>query len=223
MWRRNIRYFVVSDFRFGLASNFDIVYRVAAAADRERCKTVVLLGNILTPFVVPEAIPDSKTWHTLFAQGRYLRTLTRQATVWWIPGATDAFMARKTLRKAAQPVRVAKSSTLMLPLEGLPNLLLTTEHPQPHAMPGPWPVNSLLRMLSKVTHDPDVDEATGAARLRQRARTAAEDVPLVAFVHAARFPYAGRFDDLWSCGQVGPNHAIVVQPDGLPDCRIVRV
>ena len=218
-----MRYLVTSDWRLGLDSDPAIVYRVMAAADRERCRTVVLLGDILTRFVTPDAIPDSKTWRTLFAPGRHLSALARNFTCWWIPGECDSFMARRMFRKLAQPIRVTKSRTLFLPTEGLPNLLLTTERPQPNATPGPWGVRHILRWLGARDSDLDVAEATGAARLRARARGAAEDVPLTCFVHAARFPYAGQFDDLWSAGQVGPKHAVVVEPEGRGGVWIVKV
>jgi hypothetical protein len=218
-----MRYLVASDFRFGLSSDLDPIYAVAAAAERERCSTVILLGDVLTEFVVAGAIPQSRTWQSLFAPGRYLNHLTRRLTCWWVPGSEDAFIARRTFRKLAQPVRVAKSRNLLLPTEGLPNILFTTERPQPNAQPGPWGVRHALRWLAKADPDLDVSEAVGAARLRQRARLAAQNVPLVAFVHAARHPYAGQHDDMWCAGQVGPRHAIVVEPDGRATCQIVKL
>ena len=219
-----MRYLVVSDFAFGLTSDLYPIYRVAAAAERERCGTVVLLGGVLLPFVAVDAIPNSQTWLRLFQPGRYLNFLARRFTVWWVPGDEDAFMARRPFRKLAQPVRVAKSNALLLPSEGLPNILFTTDRPQPNAWPGPWGVRHALRWLAQRDPDLDVSEAVGAARLRQRAREAAKDVPLVAFVHAARMPYAGTFDDLVVGGQVGPNFAVVVQPDGgVPGAWIVKV
>jgi len=218
-----MRYLVVNSFRFGLSSDLDPVYAVAATAERERCSEVVLLGDILTPFVTPDAIPLSQTWARLFAPGRYLRHLASRVTVWWIPGESDGFMARRAFRKLAQPVRVAKSRTLMLPADGLPNILFTTERPQPNAQPGPWGLRTLNRWLAKADPDLDVNEAVGAARLRQRARAAAQDVPLTCFVHSARMPYAGVFDDIVAAGQVGPKHGVVVEPEGRAAAWIVRL
>lgn len=218
-----MRYLVTAGWKLGLQADLDIVYRVGAAAERERCKTIVLLGDVMERFVVPAAIPESQTWKRLLEPGRYLRYLARNFVVWWVPGTTDSFMAMRPFRIAAKPVRVAKHSTLLLPTEGRPNILFSARPPKFDEQAGPPVVRGLLRLLAKADPSMDVREAVGAARIRERAREAAKGIPLIAVVHTGAFPYCGQFDDLWAGCVAGPDHAIVVQPEGCPEMRIVRI
>ncbi|HUT89497.1 MAG TPA: hypothetical protein VMY37_08375, partial [Thermoguttaceae bacterium] len=209
--------------RFGLQADLDPIYKIGAAAERERCKTIVLLGDVLTRFVVPAAIPASQTWQRLLEPGRYLRYLARNFVVWWVPGTSDSFMAMRPFRIAAKPVRVAKHSTLLLPTDGAPNILFSSRPPRLDEQAGPPVVRGLLRWLAKADPSVDVREAAGAARIRERAREAAKGIPLIAVVHTGAFPYAGVFDDIVAASVVSPELAVAVQPDGCYDCRIVKL